>query len=114
MQADSFGTIRLGNKREKSNFKPEVGDFVVSIDRPSMLANPYRVGEHRTRQQAIDEFRALFETDMKRREGGRYEAVCKIVEHLVAGQDVILMCWCHPMPCHGTVIMETVEKLLKP
>jgi hypothetical protein len=105
------GTLRIGNKRAYSDHKPEPGEIIVNIDRPNLLGNPY-VTATRSRQEAIQEFRLELACDMEMRMGPRYEAICEIAQCLRDGCDVILMCWCHPLPCHGDVIKETVERLL--
>jgi hypothetical protein len=109
----SLGTLRVGSKRAGSDFGLEGGEVIVNIDRPNILGNPYVKSERRNRQQAIEEFRVDLEREIKRRSGLRYDAVCKIAEHVLAGSDVVLLCWCHPLACHGDVIKEIVERLLK-
>jgi hypothetical protein len=109
-----LGSIRVGNKRAISDFKPEVGEVMIHVDRPSILGNPYAVNSRRTREQAIEEYRAFLEHQMKRRKGPVYDEICRIAEYVLNGQDVILMCWCAPLPCHAGVVKETVEQLVKP
>ena len=108
-----IGTIRLGNKRAVSDFKPEAGEVLVNIDRPNILGNPFRVDEKTCRATAILAFKIDLGREIKRRSGLRYDAICEIVGHLLAGRDVILMCWCHPLDCHGRVIKEIVEQLVR-
>lgn len=108
------GTIRLGNKRVISDHKPEIGDVVVHIDRPNLLCNPFPVNAKTCRATSLMAFHADFGLEMERRQGPRYAEVCRIVGLLLEGKDVILMCWCHPLPCHGQTIKQWAEKLLKP
>lgn len=109
----TVGRLRLGNKRSGSDFKPEIDEIVVNIDRPNILGNDYTIGQWRTRAQAIDSYRVDLEKEMRRGAGPRYSAIRDIVETLKVGQDVILMCWCHPLPCHGLVIKEVIERILE-
>lgn len=108
------GTIRVGNRRSGSDFKPEPGDVAINIDRPNLLANPFPINARTCRATALLAFKTDFELELSRCEGPRYDEVCRIVGLLLEGKDVILMCWCHPLPCHGDTIKENVEKLLKP
>jgi hypothetical protein len=109
-----IGSVRVGNKRPYSDFKPEIDEVVINIDRPNPLGNTFSITPERRREQVIELFRNDLELEIKRREGPRYRAVLEIAEHLLSGRDVYLACWCKPLPCHGDVIVEVVERLLKP
>ena len=112
-----IGSVRLGNKRKSSPHQPEPGDVVIAIDRPNVLCNPYPITEKRTRARAIEMFRKDLDNDVRLRRGPRYAALCEIVERVLAGDDVILMCWCCDSAgtaCHGDVIKEIVERLVRP
>lgn len=106
------GSIRLGNKRKISDHHPELHEIVVHIDRPNLLSNPFIVNESTCRATSLLAFHADFGTEMERRKGQRYDEVCRIVKLLQRGQDVILMCWCYPLPCHGQTIKQWIEKFL--
>lgn len=108
-----IGSIRLGNKRMGSDFKPEIGEVVIAIDRPNALGNPFRITDKYPRMAVINLFRAELASALDNAYGPMYRAVCEITDHLLAGRDVILMCHCVPLPCHGEVVIEAVKKLLE-
>lgn len=105
----TIGHVRVGNRRKSSPYQPEIGEIIVYVDRPNILGNPYIDG---SRTENIARFKQDLDRDIKGREGPRYDAVCKIVEHLLVGDDVILACWCRPLACHADLIKDAVENLL--
>lgn len=105
-----IGVLRLGNKRNYSVHQPELGEVVIPIHRPAVLGNPHY---SKPRYTSIALFKNDFEKEMERGEGTWVEAVKEIVNNLLAGRDVILMCWCHPLACHGDVIKAEVEKQIE-
>lgn len=107
------GTIRVGNKRKSSDFKPEIDEVVINIDRPHLLCNHFPISAKNCRETCLLAFKIDFELEMKRRSGVRYDEVCRIMDLLLDGKDVILMCWCKPLACHGDTIKEAVEQLLR-
>jgi len=67
------------------------------IHRPMKLKNPFRIGDDGTREEVIEKYRQ------------------HLVEHPELMSEVekcrgkILMCFCHPLPCHGDVIVEILN-----
>jgi len=87
--------------------------------RPSALGNPFHVGRGRSRAQAIAAYRSwLWESvvDPAMRSGQSspaWRALLALVKRVVAGEHVVLGCWCHPLPCHADVIAACVRWLVK-
>ena len=65
----------------------------------------------KTREEAINAYRIYF-----KRAYGKDEELTKafdeIYEHYKNGEDVYLQCFCKPLPCHGDVIAEELQKKL--
>ena len=36
------------------------------------------------------------------------KALNEIRTKVQAGEDVVLLCWCAPLPCHGEIVAEAV------
>ena len=73
----------------------------------SPLANPFHIGIHGDREQVIAKYRIwLWE---RIREGN--VMVMEALNSLTV--DNILVCWCHPKPCHGEVVIRAWEWLRK-
>ena len=84
----------IGNlKREK---------YGVICDRRSMFGNPYPITPYRSRDAAISEFREYF---LHRVENDRV-----FREAVLALRGQHLLCWCHPKPCHLSVIVEWLDR----
>lgn len=109
-----LGQIRIGNKRKSSSATPEAYEVIFNIDRPNPLANPYAITKTQNRQEVIMAFRKALDLDIRQRSGPRYQEICRIAQCVLDGQDVILMCWCQPLPCHGQVIKEAIEQMVRP
>ena len=70
----------------------------VYIGRPSLWGNPFRVGRDGSRDEVIAKYREyLF---------SRPELM-KAAEDELAGKN--LTCWCHPLKCHGDVLLEVAN-----
>jgi hypothetical protein len=110
--AGRHGVFRIGNKRTgcPEQYQAEPWETIVNIDLPNVLGNVH-VNEDKTRAEKIEAFRQDLLKDFAVR-GPMYHACEAIVDLLMEGKDVILMCWCAPLPCHGQVIHAEVTKLL--
>ena len=71
----------------------------IYVGRPTKWGNPYTLGEHRTREQAI----AYYEQYVLRRP--------KFVDEIrteLRGKD--LLCFCSPLPCHADVLLRIANE----
>ena len=74
----------------------------IFIGRPSILGNPFKIGNNGTRKEVIDKYKDYF---YKSKELKQYAEVnCK---------DKILGCYCNPLACHGDIIAEYLNGLEK-
>ena len=105
--------IRLVNKHFRGWHRP--GEVAIDICRPTVLGNSHYLHDPNNlveRKAVIDAYRADLDNDFKFK-GSMHKAVMGIVAKLEEGNDVALLCWCHPKPCHGDVIIEKVKQLMK-
>lgn len=83
----------------------------VYIGRPSVLGNPFPIGEGKTRADVIAMFKAYLHDEL----ASGNEAIINELERIGAlvldgtGQPVCLQCFCSPQACHGDVIKEVIE-----
>src|SRR5215510_11077505 len=91
--------IRIENK------KTYRGDGVY-IGRPSLLGNPFRIGENGTRAEVISLYRAWLWRQIKLR-GDVYEELKRLAARAKNG-DLVLICWCKPANCHGDILKSAV------
>ena len=82
----------------KKNNEP----YDVYIGRPSPFGNPFIIGRDGNRMKVIERYISYFHTRIATDEGFR--------EKVVALKDKTLGCYCSPLPCHGHVIAEWVDK----
>lgn len=83
-----------------------------SIMRGTIFGNPYSLQKGYTREEAITLYREWLR-DNYRRKMSVYFALIKLVERLESGENVVLVCCCKPKACHGDVIVEAVNGIMR-
>ena len=68
------------------------------IGRPSKYGNPFAIGRDGDRAEVIEKYREYIR--------GRP----RLVEDLREEAGETLGCFCAPLPCHGDVLLEELEK----
>lgn len=86
----------------------------------SVLGNPYTdkplsgtmaIFQAKTREEAIEKYEDYFDVQY----GHNIEftkAIDEIYEKYKNGETVYLECYCHPLPCHGDVIVKKLQQRL--
>lgn len=77
------------------NVKKE--SYHVYIGRPSIYGNPFRIGRDGDRTEVVQKYRTWF---TNRLQDPRF------ILQLESLRGKSLGCHCHPLPCHGDVIIE--------
>lgn len=78
----------------------------------SPLANPYQVNSSRS----LDESLLLYKQwllQMYSNKGSVYNELVRLAQLKKEGQNVKLACWCSPNKCHGDIIVQIVNFMLK-
>jgi hypothetical protein len=65
----------------------------------------------KTREEAIEAYRIYFQRMYGKNEEFT-RAFDEIYEHYKNGEDIYLQCFCKPLPCHGDIIAEELQKKL--
>jgi len=78
----------------------------IYIGRGSPFGNPYRIGEHGTREEVIEKYKGW----LTRKLIDHDPEVTHAMKSLNA--DSKLLCFCHPAPCHGSVIDATWQEIM--
>lgn len=99
-----YGTVTIGNRKNTRR----KGALHFYIGRPTALGNPYPISKHVTRDTAIMLYGAWIEHPEPRAE----RVLAELTEHLRQGQDIELVCYCSPAPCHGDKVKQELEKRL--
>jgi Domain of unknown function (DUF4326) len=78
----------------------------VYIGRPSLLGNPFKIGEHGTRKEVIANYRVWLRRQIQQR-GPVYSELLHLAETARRG-DLFLICWCEQpyrqTDCHGDIL----------
>lgn len=87
----------------------------VYIGRPSVLGNPFPIGSGVTREEVVSKYRDWLYSKLEEGNPAVIAELDRIVDLLNDGsdQDVCLECFCAPQACHGDIIKEVIEQVLK-
>lgn len=109
------GTIRVTNKRKGSRHIPSPGDYIVNIDRRNFILGNRHILERGAgaegRAKVIEAFRKDLEAD-RLVYGPMSQELRRLAAFVRGGANVALDCWCAPLPCHGDVIKEEIQRLI--
>lgn len=72
------------------------------IGRPGPFGNPFMIGRDGDREAVIRQYRVWFDLRIKG------DSEFRVSVEALRGRD--LVCWCHPLACHGGVIVEFLER----
>lgn len=116
-QKRKTGAVIVGNVRKPvpegytkiyvgraSSYKPEYGENF------SVLGNPYTMPKY-TRDEAITEYRGWLHEALNWRytQAGVCGRVDELISRIRSGENLALMCFCHPLSCHADCIKELLE-----
>ena len=86
----------------------------------SVLGNPYTdkplkgtlaVFKAKNREEAIEKYDTYFDTQYGKNK--EFTAIIdEIYEKYKNGETIYLECYCHPLPCHGDVIVKKLQQRL--
>jgi hypothetical protein len=76
----------------------------------SALANIFKIRKDGTRAEVIAKYRMWLEGIVKKGKGAAWQELQGLRESHKKGEKVILLCYCHPLPCHGDVLIEFIQK----
>jgi hypothetical protein len=71
--------------------------YDVYIGRPSKWGNPFVVGKDGNREEVVAKYKAWIMQQPK------------LLKDLWELKGKALGCWCHPLPCHGDVLVELID-----
>lgn len=94
--------IKIGNKHHKNK-----GEY---IGRGSPLGNPFIIGKHGTREEVIEKYSVYLKDQIVKRNAEIINEL-KRIYILSTTQNVVLLCFCKPLPCHGQVIIDVLNEL---
>lgn len=112
------GYVRVSNYRVDMapDIQPEDGEVVLPVDRRNpvlgnkhILRKKFDIGE---RDRVIGAFERDLDRDFSVR-GPMYQAILVIAQRVIAGEQIVLQCACKPSRCHGDIIAQKVDTLVK-
>ena len=81
----------------------------------SPLGNPYKIQPHgpHTREESVQHlYRKWIWREMQDPMSPAYRELIRLAE-LAGKEELVLSCWCAPELCHGTIIKNAIEFLIK-
>ena len=73
----------------------------------SVLANPFKIGVDGTRAEVLAKYRKWLWTEIKK-DGAVFTELVRL-ERIARKDELVLLCWCAPEPCHGEIIKRYLE-----
>lgn len=96
--------ITIINK--KSPHKPPGHYYYVG--RPSPLGNPFKIGQDGNRKAVLDKYGIWLDKRLENPASPQSREMAKL--RLISLQrDLVLVCWCVPLPCHAEFIKAIIE-----
>jgi len=101
-------------------FTPEPHQVAVKVDRSSALGNPFRIGKDGDRDDVIRQHKSLWNNILTCPKdacgfNGKvwklWSTLCKVAQE--EDRQLVLLCWCHPLPCHADTYAEILNGTLK-
>jgi uncharacterized protein DUF4326 len=80
-----------------------IPDGAAYVGRPTILGNPFKIGEDGTREEVIAKYETYFRERISKDERFR------VAVEKLRGRE-ILVCWCAPKPCHADVIARYLHE----
>lgn len=91
------------------NKKTDNSDAIY-IGRPTPFGNPYVIGKDGDRAEVIRKYEADFDHKYNNNAEFRF-CIDVLVNYYRKGITKKLSCFCHPLPCHGDVIIRKVKEI---
>ena len=91
----------------------------IYIGRPYVLGNPFSHKEKsiakykvKSRDEAVDEYEKWLDEKLKDSESEEYKEFCRLLELYKSNKRLDLICWCHPLRCHGDVLAKRLNECM--
>lgn len=75
----------------------------------SALANPFRIGRDGDRAEVIAKYTVWLDEQLAEAGSAASLEMARIRAVWLERGDVTLLCWCHPLACHASVIKARME-----
>jgi len=104
--------ISVVNKKSWKSISENQVEFYIG--RPSPFGNPYVIGKDGDRNEVILKYYKEFFVPMWQNDV-YFKSLIYIIASIAAipGNQIVLVCWCAPEPCHGDIIKKCINYLLE-
>jgi hypothetical protein len=75
--------------------------YDIYIGRPSIWGNPFEIGKDGNREEVIEKYKKWIINQPN------------LLDQIHTLEGKTLGCWCNPKPCHGDVLVDLLNDLLK-
>lgn len=76
------------------------------------LGNPFRMEDGYSRDEAVDAFASWAAQQCADTDSDVFSTVAWLADKVLAGEKLVLGCWCSPRRCHAEEIKRLVENLV--
>ncbi len=79
----------------------------------SPLANPFNIGKKFTRETSLYNYKHWLLNSYKNKTSPSYKELIKLLNLYKENPNIKLVCWCKPLDCHGDVIKQVLDWMIK-
>jgi hypothetical protein len=97
--------VHVGEKRI-------AGYEYINVMRPNTLGNPFYMKSEKDRIEVLRKFKLYLWKEMNTPGSKVLYALNSIIEMLLNGRGVALVCCCKPKACHGDIIKAAIEYIM--
>jgi len=85
----------------------------INIMRGSPLGNPFQIDDNNPRESVIAKYHEWLRNEYLNKQSPAYLELKRLASLVIDGNDITLVCCCHPKSCHGDVIKTAIEGMIK-
>lgn len=105
-----MGSIQVVNIRQFSE-KTVTDGICIRIFRPNILGNPFYMKDESERESVITKFHTYLQEEYRKRREV-FNELMRLVDIIKSGQNLYLICFCAPKPCHGDIIAQAIRGII--
>ena len=105
-----MSVVVVNVRRERPAGMVYIGRTCAGLE-GSVLGNPFKRRAGQTPGSTLDDYRAWLRDEWKR--AGAVRRELERLADLAEQGNLVLGCWCKPDPCHGDVVKEAIEGILR-
>lgn len=106
IRPEGYDNLKVWMKDKKNVYIARAGVVFINGERfpkkSSIWHNPFRIGKDGTRAEVMQKYNVYMTEKLK-------QSVA-LQKELLKLKGKNLGCWCHPLPCHGDILLRLIKR----